>query len=661
MANKFVGFAKEKGLSYTNTVPLLWSGNQNEVWPGQGLPFPLVQVKNDTAYSYFKTETDLVPYSNPLVGAYPTGDRTILLHGFLPAYTMGIFGPCNGGILVKSGNTFSLKNSINTPSLFSIKEKFWYNSAKARLDSSVWIAADTGFRRLNLNTLATKILKDPTYQGIALYNHVAASGQKWAGFRNDYGIWCFLWGDTNARIISGVDLGVGPNVFVNDIAETPTNDTIFTASGFLGNAQSPYALYRKNGAILQNMTVELNIPTDSLSQIEIEKDGTIWATARKRDIYQIRNGTIKKISLPDSLSNFEIKHLVIDGGNVKWLSLDRNGLVAISDLKPAFSLPAGKRVCVGSSYEFQNQSQTVGLGIAWQKWDFGYGDTSLAANPNYTFNRPGKYSITLYVRDLNGSENKFTDSIWVDHLPSGEIKNERFSNQFCKPTQVWIESPFESAWLLPDGNITSKDTLTTEQTGQYIATIRNGTCLLKDTVEYVLTQNLPVSILLLKDNLVLESDTVDAFLPLKLDMKAIADDLSFCTPTWYVNSSPIGNGYQINHLFNQSGVQEIKIISESMSGCFIESIKNLFIKEIKIEIPNLITSNGDGKNELFEIQQLPFYHDNELVIYNRWGKEIFKAKPYKNNWPPSDVLGGTYFYRLLAGETTYQGWVEVMR
>jgi gliding motility-associated-like protein len=649
------------GLSYTNSIPYLWPGSKNEIWPGIGLPFPLVQVKNDSAFSFFKNETDLVPYSNPLVGAYSIGDKTILLHGFLPSYTMGIFGPCNGGVLIKSNSTFSLKNSINTSALSNVKEKFWYNSAKARLDSSVWIAADTGFRRLNLHSLETKILKDPTYQGIALYNKTAASGEHWAGFRNDYGIWCILWGDTNARIISGVDLGTGPNVFVNDIAESPSNDTLFTASGFLGNNQSPYHLFRKKGSIFENLNIELGSLPDSLAWVEVEKDGTIWVTARKKAVFQIRNGVVRTISLPDSLSSFEMKHLVIDGSNQKWLSLEGNGLVAINDLKPSFSLPNEKRICVGSSFAFQNQTQTIGRGVSWQKWDFGFGDTSLAANVEHTFRRPGKYPVTLYVRDLNGSENQFTDSIWVDDLPSGEIKTEWFSKEFCKPTTVWIESIFPSSWLLPDGNTTNRDTVTTEKNGVYIATIHNGACERKDTVYQSLNQNVTIPIQLFNDNVEIKTDSFEAILPVSLDFKANPGNFSICPPSWFVNNSAKGNGYQINYTFNESGRQEIKLVSESIGGCSVESIRILFLQDAKLQIPNLVTLNGDGSNEQFYIPQLPYYPNNELFIFNRWGKEVFRAIPYRNNWPPADLIPGTYFYRLKAESTVFSGWVEVVR
>jgi hypothetical protein len=34
------------------------------------------------------------------------------------------------------------------------------------------------------------------------------------------------------------------------------------------------------------------------------------------------------------------------------------------------------------------------------------------------------------------------------------------------------------------------------------------------------------------------------------------------------------------------------------------------------------------------------------VIFNRWGKKIYEARNYKNDWDGSDQSDGTYFYVL---------------
>lgn len=61
-------------------------------------------------------------------------------------------------------------------------------------------------------------------------------------------------------------------------------------------------------------------------------------------------------------------------------------------------------------------------------------------------------------------------------------------------------------------------------------------------------------------------------------------------------------------------------------------------------IPNVVTVNGDGKNDHFV---LPAYADkSSLLIVNRWGDKVFYASEYQNNWPLQTISTGVYFYTL---------------
>ena len=53
---------------------------------------------------------------------------------------------------------------------------------------------------------------------------------------------------------------------------------------------------------------------------------------------------------------------------------------------------------------------------------------------------------------------------------------------------------------------------------------------------------------------------------------------------------------------------------------------------IEIFIPEGFTPNSDGINDYFEITGIDNYPENELLIFNRWGNLVYKAKPYKNDW-----------------------------
>lgn len=86
-----------------------------------------------------------------------------------------------------------------------------------------------------------------------------------------------------------------------------------------------------------------------------------------------------------------------------------------------------------------------------------------------------------------------------------------------------------------------------------------------------------------------------------------------------------------------------------------------------IKVPNVITPNGDGKNDVLKIEGLELYKENSLSIFNRWGNEVFRsAGGYNNNWSGEGLNEGTYYYvlKLVSKEGKAEnvtGWITLIR
>lgn len=80
-------------------------------------------------------------------------------------------------------------------------------------------------------------------------------------------------------------------------------------------------------------------------------------------------------------------------------------------------------------------------------------------------------------------------------------------------------------------------------------------------------------------------------------------------------------------------------------------------------IPNVITPNGDSKNDLFVIPKLHLYPANALIIYDRWGQVVFSKINYDNTWNAQGLSGGIYFYSLVINgvQKNLKGWVHVIK
>jgi gliding motility-associated-like protein len=62
-----------------------------------------------------------------------------------------------------------------------------------------------------------------------------------------------------------------------------------------------------------------------------------------------------------------------------------------------------------------------------------------------------------------------------------------------------------------------------------------------------------------------------------------------------------------------------------------------------VVIPNVMTPNGDNKNDLFIIKNLEQWENGSVTIMNRWGRVVYKNTNYKNDWDGSGVPDGVYF------------------
>jgi gliding motility-associated-like protein len=86
-------------------------------------------------------------------------------------------------------------------------------------------------------------------------------------------------------------------------------------------------------------------------------------------------------------------------------------------------------------------------------------------------------------------------------------------------------------------------------------------------------------------------------------------------------------------------------------------------------IYDVITPNGDGKNDKWVVTKIFDYPNNELIIYNRWGQAVYTAKGYKNTWDGTTDAGkelpaGAYFYLIKLNndkQETWSGSVTVIR
>lgn len=107
---------------------------------------------------------------------------------------------------------------------------------------------------------------------------------------------------------------------------------------------------------------------------------------------------------------------------------------------------------------------------------------------------------------------------------------------------------------------------------------------------------------------------------------------------------------------------------EYLERTFIIQIIDVYEITNSIEATNLVTPNGDGKNDTWIVRNLPPHSNNEVRIIDRSGRVVYYKKNYQNDWNGLTGSGellaeGVYLYVIDfgAGLNPFKGTITLVR
>ncbi|TRZ46051.1 gliding motility-associated C-terminal domain-containing protein [Robertkochia solimangrovi] len=110
------------------------------------------------------------------------------------------------------------------------------------------------------------------------------------------------------------------------------------------------------------------------------------------------------------------------------------------------------------------------------------------------------------------------------------------------------------------------------------------------------------------------------------------------------------------------------ILKAMVGSCEVMKVIKV-VYQLSYAVPNVITPNGDGVNDLWVLPSAYAYNPEINVnIYTQAGTQIFSVTDYQNNWPQSGSITyqagnpPVYYYRITRGkETLKQGTITVIK
>ncbi|MCH2215823.1 MAG: gliding motility-associated C-terminal domain-containing protein [Flavobacteriales bacterium] len=152
------------------------------------------------------------------------------------------------------------------------------------------------------------------------------------------------------------------------------------------------------------------------------------------------------------------------------------------------------------------------------------------------------------------------------------------------------------------------------------------------------------------------------------------DGFDSSIPTTFIDAGPGENTITlfVQDKCNRLGFDIITDVQGSELGFLGSDDAEQTLPFINLDvIPNIITPNGDGRNEVFVVPGIDAFEDASVLIYDRWGKLIYENNSYdagtgeatsSQGFSAEGLEDGTYFYiiNIDSGECVEQGDLQVV-
>jgi gliding motility-associated-like protein len=294
--------------------------------------------------------------------------------------------------------------------------------------------------------------------------------------------------------------------------------------------------------------------------------------------------------------------------------------------KPIMTLGNDIDTCVGSTILLQPQSPAPNLTYLW-------GDNS--TSNSLSVQTTASYFLT--VTDTFLCSAKDTIHVNFKAFPVLDLLNGKDSASICEGETLALNAANAGMTYLWNV-LAATPTIVVDNGGTYSVKVSNGNCSVSDTV-YVKEVILPKNIL---SKFVNGSAASHCFIEdgaIVISIDTTANSYSYLWNTGETTSSiAVNNG------------GNYKVVLSEGKCAVSDEVKVIEYCPTTFYVPNAFTPNGDGKNNLF-MAVGSNVKDFELLVFNRWGEQIFRSTDINTGWDGSYnsqlVQQDVYVYKIL--------------
>jgi|GEM_PF-1158580 len=280
------------------------------------------------------------------------------------------------------------------------------------------------------------------------------------------------------------------------------------------------------------------------------------------------------------------------------------------------------------------------LGAVEHSWQFGdaFLSGNSAANPSFTYGGPGTYTVELLTSYPNCAQASIMYDVVVPEFPVASF-DAPAPGCFPLPVSVTSNGTGDSfIWDFGDGSATATGATashTYTSAGVYTifltaeASPAACTTTLTDTISMTVEAYPSPSIAGLATDiaepLVFEDITFTA---------NIVDNVAISNYDWSFGDGEGSDESEPQHSYDLVNSYEFCLtVTSEVGSCVSAPICDNLQTETnaRIDIPSAFSPNGDGVNDLLQIEGKGV-QSFEMRVYNRWGEEVFRAIDMADAW-----------------------------
>lgn len=448
------------------------------------------------------------------------------------------------------------------------------------------------------------------------------------------------------RITNNAPGGCGNDLMLDDITFRPCGPTVKATINYAGGTnivdvcQGDTQLFNLSASLsvgYNNPAYQWQISTDSIQWKDIS--GAITPSYNRK---------------PTSTGDFSYRLAVAEGGNISSTAcrVISNLVTVRVNANPVINASGNKPVCDQGPLELQASGGSQYL------WTGPGSFTSILSNPKSiaSTGSNGKY----YVKATTARGCSGTDSFAVLVYPKASV-NAGADEHICEGNSLVLHSTQAASYLWSPA------------VGLSALTVQDPVARPVDSIQYILS---------IKDvNGCTASDSVKINVSKKPFADAGAEIQMFEGKSATLNGIVRGSNIQykwspFTYMTNTGSltptIQPTDTISYTLTvtsndGCGIASSKVFVRVYRKVVVPNAFSPNGDGINDVWNIEKLETYNNSLLTVFNRYGQIVFKSTGYPKRWDGNHngnpMPFGTYYYTLdlRNGTKIMSGWVLIVR